>query len=171
MGNDRFVNISLKVLGVAGLLGILVASLLGNRHPIEEGVPAPPIDEVRTLDGGVTSVNLKQGRPLVLNFWGAWCGPCVAELPELAAASKAYGDKVGFYGLSNNTTVEQTRELMTRIGITYDMGEPSPAIERAYNVSAWPTTFIVDGNGIVRWSLRGQVDRHQLDEALKPLLQ
>lgn len=169
--SDRFANLALKALGIAGLLGILVASLLGNRHPLEEGVPAPPIDEVRTLDGAKVSLNLKQGKPIVINFWGAWCPPCVAELPVFANAAKEYEGRVVFYGLSNNTTPEQARDLATRFGITYALGEASGSVERAYNVAAWPSTYIIDGQGMVRWSLRGQIDKHVLDEALAPLLQ
>jgi thiol-disulfide isomerase/thioredoxin len=172
LGSDRFVNLSLKALGIAGLLGILVASLLGNRHPIEQGVAAPPVEDMRYVDGKKVTLDLAQGRPLVINFWGTWCPPCIAELPTFAQAAKDYGERVEFYGLadSQQSTPAAIQKVVERFDITYDVGQVSGSTERAWNIQSYPTTFFVDGNGLVHVSFRGPMNREMIDEVLAEML-
>jgi len=56
------------------------------------GAARPP-SRVATLDGRVLTPDDWKGRPLVLNFWAPWCGPCVKEMPELDRFSKSQGPK------------------------------------------------------------------------------
>jgi thiol-disulfide isomerase/thioredoxin len=169
--STRALHVGLRVLGTAALLGIIVVSLLGPRHPLEEGAVAPAVDGMRRLDGSLARLALAQGRPLVINIWATWCAPCVQEMPMLEAAAKAYGAAVSFHGLAVDSERARVLELVQRLGITYDIAEIDGAVSRAYNASALPSTYILDGDGRIRWSVRGAIDRDMLDEHLRPLLQ
>ena len=87
-----------------------------------------------------------------------------------AAAAKSYGPAVGFYGLAVDSNREQMMQLVQRMGITYDIAEIDGATSRAWNATALPSTYILDGQGLIRWSVRGVIDRATLQEHLEPLL-
>ncbi len=163
----------LRVLRVVGLLGLLAFSLhllMGGGPPLEPGAPAPPVRGLRRLDGSLGSLALAQGRPLVVNIWATWCPACVQELPMLAAAARAHGDAVGFYGLAIDSSRSQMKQLIERMGVGYDMSEIDGATAHAWNATALPSTYILDGQGRIHWSVRGAIDRSTLEEHLAPLL-
>ena len=161
---------ALRLLGVAGLLAILVYSLVGGQRPLEDGVPAPAVEGLRRLDGSLGNLDLAQGRPLVVNIWATWCPPCLQEMPMLAAAAKAHGPAVGFYGLAVDSNRAHMKQLVERFGITYDIAEIDGATSHAWNATSLPSTYILDGTGKIRWSVRGAIDRETLEEHLAPLL-
>lgn len=159
-----------RLVGVAGLLALLVYSIVGGREPLDQGVPAPPVEGLRRLDGSLGNLELAQGRPIVVNIWATWCPPCLQELPMFAAAAKEHGAAVGFYGLAVDSNRQQVLALVARMGITYDIAEIDGATSRAWNATALPSTYILDGAGRIRWSVRGQIDRATLEKHLAPLL-
>lgn len=169
-GSGGVLRTVVRLIGVAGLLALLVYSLVGGERPLDEGVPAPPVEGLRRLDGSLGSLQLAQGRPIVVNIWATWCPPCLQELPMFATAAKSYGSAVGFYGLAVDSNRDQMKQLVARMGITYDVAEIDGATSHAWNATALPSTYIVDGRGRIRWSVRGAIDRETLDEHLAPLL-
>ena len=170
LGAREILSSGARIVGVAGLLAILTYSLVGGQKPLDEGVPAPPVEGLRRLDGSLGNLELAQGRPLVVNIWATWCAPCLQELPMFAAAAKEHGD-VGFYGLAVDSDRAQIQALVARMGITYDIAEIDNATSRAWNATALPSTYILDGQGRIRWSVRGQIDRATLEKHLAPVLE
>ncbi|MFN7975760.1 MAG: TlpA disulfide reductase family protein [Acidobacteriota bacterium] len=126
--------------------GALVALHCGPRV----GGPAPPID---LRDGGGAAVSLAslKGSPVVVSFWATWCGPCRMELPDLVRLQKEMGRvKVLLVSREDPKT---TGTYLDQQGIALtSLSDESGAVHGSYNVSAYPTLFVIDAAGNIRES-------------------
>jgi cytochrome c biogenesis protein CcmG, thiol:disulfide interchange protein DsbE len=121
--------------------------------------------------GGGHSVDLAGLRgPLVLNFWGQFCGPCRAESPllqQLAAAARGRVKVVGldFYDPSPTRALQFADEL----GLTYpQLADPNAATRAALRISGLPMTFFVDRSGRITYTHAGAItSEEQLDQLVE----
>lgn len=89
------------------------------------------------------------GRPLVLNVWASWCGPCRVELPLLARAHEQYGDAVAFVGIDVQDASAEAFKVLQRTGVTYPQLEDPEGSTRGplgWNAGL-PMTIFVDPQG------------------------
>ena len=112
-------------------------------------LPDPrPTWQVTDLDGAPVDLDALRGRPVVLNFWATWCGPCRAELPMIAAWARSHPD-VAVLAVS----VDDDLRMLRRVAPSYDLPFPivhaSVATQRAWSVTTLPTTFVLDADGRV----------------------
>jgi thiol-disulfide isomerase/thioredoxin len=111
--------------------------------------------EFERFDGGVetgetTTFGAFAGRPLVVNFFGAWCTPCVVEMPEFERVHQRLGDQVAFVGISESESVESGRRIAEQTGVTYDLGrDPTGSVLEAFGGVTMPTTVFLDSSGTV----------------------
>ncbi len=123
--------------------------------------------------GDEIDLSKMEGKVVLVDFWATWCGPCVAEMPNVIAAYQKYHDK-GFevVGIS----LDQDKEAMERF--TADKGMTWPQyfdgegwgnkIAQKFGISGIPATFLIGKDGkIVATDLRGGALEAQLDELLK----
>ena len=119
-------------------------------EPVEAGSKALPDLTLNCL-GSDSSRSLRAlaGRPMVINFWASWCGPCKVELPLLARAHRASGDRVAFLGIDVQDASAEAWKSMTAAGIDYPQLEDPRGITRA--AFGWhsglPLTVFVDERG------------------------
>ena len=112
-----------------------------------------PAFEVESLEGGTHKLADYAGRPLFLNFWATWCGPCRIELPEMEAiwTEKTYGDLV-IVAISvgeRRDTVEKC--VAEEIALSFDVGlDPEGDSTNRYRIVGMPTSYFVDREGVVR---------------------
>ena len=113
------------------------------------GYPAPEFPFV-DLQGGHRRLADYRGKVVLLDFWGTWCGPCVASVPELVAVYEKYHAK-GFEIIG--ITAEDTREQLTAFIAKKQMnwsqtmeGEKGP-IATLYRITGWPSYFLVGADG------------------------
>jgi peroxiredoxin len=103
-----------------------------------------------SLDGN-KKVELKdfRGKPLVINFWSSWCGPCREEMPFLQKSWSEYKDKgVTFLGIDVLDEENSAKAFINVYGISYpNLKDPSGEIANAYGVIALPVTFFIDKEG------------------------
>ena len=119
-----------------------------------EGKPAPEIDS-EGVDGKRFKLSDYRGKIVVLIFWGTWCGPCMAEVPnERALAEKYKGKPVALLGVDCEEDRSLAIEAMKREGISWPNwfdGTPGEGpIAKAYHVRIFPTMMVIDGDGIIR---------------------
>ena len=85
---------------------------------------------------------------VIVNFWATWCPPCVAEMPELQALHKKYGDRVALVLVTNEKpeVVEAFMEKNEYVMPVFYLASEAPA---PLSFNAFPTTFIISKDGRV----------------------
>ncbi len=162
---------------VSVVIVVALAWVLGNgfgRDPHE--VPfmlkkAPPFSLER-LDqpGTVTLADLKQ-KPLVLNFWSTWCGPCKVEHPVLEWGKEKFGEKVEFVGVVYQDSRPNVDEFLKRIPPRYTMlfdEKGSAAVD--FGLAGVPETYFITTDGTIRYKKVGPLDRAELTYQIQELL-
>jgi thiol-disulfide isomerase/thioredoxin len=89
---------------------------------------------------------------VLLNFWGTWCGPCVAATPELVATYEKFRAR-GFeiIGIDSGDTRERLQAFMTEKKMAWPqtMESDKGPIATLYRVTGWPTYFLIGPDGTV----------------------
>ena len=121
-----------------------------------------------------TTLSELRGNVVLLNFWGVWCGPCRDELPELISLYNAYRDSgVVFLGVLKHGSPLDPRKtdvLIRHFNMSYRNLTGTDAVFEAYKVQAYPTTVLVDREGVVRNLLIGSRDRASFERELRSVL-
>ncbi len=118
--------------------------------------PAAPANNMlpkfrfKLIDGTTLDSQELQGKVTIVDFWGTWCAPCIAEIPEYNRFYGEYKDKgVSFLALAADSgTVDEVRAAAKRLGITYPVAVPTwDELDLFGNLEAFPTTMIFDAKG------------------------
>jgi cytochrome c biogenesis protein CcmG, thiol:disulfide interchange protein DsbE len=102
--------------------------------------------------GGRLTLAALRGHPVVVNFWGSWCGPCRAEMPLLVKAWRTYAARgVVIVGFDVDDTPAEARRFLEEYHVDYPIVTvPNERLPRAYGVIGLPTTVFVDAAGMIR---------------------
>ena len=119
-----------------------------------------------TFDGSTFTLSeaLKTGKPVVLNFWASWCGPCADEAPVLVDAARRYADRVTFVGVDVQDVDADAQAFMRKYGITYTNGSDNAGpISVQYGMRGVPETYFIapDGRLIRKWNTLTAADLEQ----------
>ncbi|MBR7743296.1 TlpA family protein disulfide reductase [Phycicoccus sp. BSK3Z-2] len=120
------------------------------------------------LDGTAWDIEQTRGRVLVLNVWGSWCAPCVAEAPDLQAAWEQVqesGDPVDFMGIDFREEPERGAAFARKAGLTYpSLSDESGVLilQLQGKAPTVPTTLVLDRQGRIASRVNGPVDTSTL---------
>jgi cytochrome c biogenesis protein CcmG, thiol:disulfide interchange protein DsbE len=122
----------------------------------------------RALEGGTVGAATYRGRPLVVNFWATWCGPCRREQPALSAAHREAGaDGPIFIGVNFRDDLAAARAYLREFGVDYpSLADASGSLAYAFDVPYLPATIFVDATGEMRYRAVGALDARRLDELI-----
>lgn len=141
----------------------------------KEPTPAPDFT-VYNVDGTQVHLSDYHGKPVVLNFWASWCGPCKSELPDFEAAFKEYGDQIQFMmiNLTDGTkeTMESASSLIEEQGYTFPV-----FYDTTYNAAGQyvnggiPITYFIDAEGNFVAYGQGALDAETLQSGIDMLFE
>jgi thiol-disulfide isomerase/thioredoxin len=172
---NRLKKLWLVLLPVVLLLAVGCSAASGTGAPVS-GNPAP-VFSLRGLDGETISLSSFRGKPVLLNFWATWCGPCQGEMPFLQQVSDdpAYRAR-GLVLLAVNLAEapSDVQKFVTANGITFTvLLDTNGNVGEVYNISAIPATYFIDEGGIIKdvrigaFARKTDIDKMLLNTILK----
>jgi cytochrome c biogenesis protein CcmG/thiol:disulfide interchange protein DsbE len=166
----------LAALSIIGLVVFVMAKGFGtDPHAVPfmlAGKPAPNFTIKRLDKEGIVSLEQFKGRPVVINFWATWCGPCKYEQPVLDLASETYKD-VAFIGIVFEDTEANTKRFLAENGNTFpQLFDPKSTVPVDYGVSGVPETYFITRDGVIKGKVAAPFsDPRQLDPLIQGILQ
>lgn len=125
------------------------------------------------VDKDNKEVNLESffGKPIVLNFWASWCGPCKSEFPEFQTAYEEYGEEIEFLMVNMTDGRRETKELADAfiqsegysLPVYYDVNQDGAY---TYGVYSLPTTYFIDSQGNLVAYAQGAIDMDTLKKGI-----
>jgi len=131
--------------------------------------PANIAPDFTMLDQDGNEVTLASffGKPIVLNFWASWCGPCKSEMPEIQKFYEKYGDEIHFILVSVDDSVDTAKSFIADAGYTFPVYfDTTSAGAYAYGASSIPLTFFIDGSGNLEAYYLGAMSEEILEQGI-----
>ena len=129
-----------------------------------KGSPIPPNLNLQSLNGNVYKLQNDTGNVLLVNFWASWCPPCVHEMPSMQTLYNKLNkssDKVFKIIAVNMAEDKNTINtfLKTKVSVNFDiLLDTDGAALKQWKIFAFPTSFIIDKKGKIRYSIYGAID-------------
>ena len=131
-----------------------------------ETIPAPDFT-VLEWDGNEVNFSDYAGKPVVLNFWAHWCGPCQMEMPEFNAKYEELEGEVTFLMVHVGADMDAGKEKVTEGGYTFPVVfDKDSQVAAFYGVSAFPTSFFIDKEGNLQAYYVGAMDGDLLQKGI-----
>jgi len=151
-----------------------------NRTDAPEGEDRQPVAApdftVEDIDGNPVSLSDFIGKPVVVNFWASWCGPCKSEMPAFQQAWETYGDRVEFVLVNltdnNQETVESAKKFLASTEYTFPVYfDTQLSGAMAYGVVGIPATYFIDDQGYVVAGANAALDYDTLAYGISLILE
>ena len=138
--------------------------------PIKEGVQAPDFTG-ELIDGTSIRLSELQGKPVIINFWATWCGPCVKEMPAFERLKDDFGDKIGIIAVNCGDDAGTVKDFVEENGYTFPVVlDEEYSISMLYPTNSIPYTVVVDAEGKVTHISTGALDADTMYERYKEAL-
>jgi len=162
----------------------LIPGKAGEPGQMDQGEEAPPEDAgtrlkgkaapgftLTSLDGKKVSLADYKGRPVLVNFWATWCGPCKVEMPWFEELRKQYAAQ-GFEILGLASDIDVGKDTISKVahqaGVTYPILLADDKVQTAYGgVDYLPMSFYVDRNGAVVEVTAGLGSKDEIEANIK----
>jgi cytochrome c biogenesis protein CcmG/thiol:disulfide interchange protein DsbE len=163
---------------VAAVLPLVLLGLLSWRLAVKSpvsasliGSPAPEF-ALSDLNGNPIRLADLRGRPVIVNFWASWCGPCVEEFPLLQRALEQHeADGLAVIGIVVQDRSEAARAFMARMGAAWPAAmDPDDSVAGSYGLYAPPESFFIDRHGVIASRQVGQLSQADLSRQLSAIL-
>ena len=123
--------------------------------------------EIELFDGSEFSISGAAGKPVFINLWATYCGPCVKELPYFEELYKEHGDDIAIVAVHYKDVVEDDPKAFVKnkgLGLPFALDDQAQTVWKAVGgTESLPQTIVLDRNGVVIYNRRKSVDKPLLD--------
>jgi cytochrome c biogenesis protein CcmG/thiol:disulfide interchange protein DsbE len=143
-------------------------------HGMAAAISLPPSARLvhgSDLDGRSITPSQFAGKPLVVAFFGSWCGPCHQDAPVFPSVAREFAGRVSFLGIAVSDTAASDRAFVARYRWTWPVVEDGGyRWSVAFDVPGVPSTYVLDAHGRVADRIVGSVSLDRLSRDLRRLL-
>ena len=130
------------------------------------GSPAPDF-ELTNLAGARIRLSELRGTVVLINFWATWCGPCRLEMPAIQERYERYHPELAVLAVDFDEPAGEVQKFVDELGLTFEvLLDPGAKVQDLYRVRGYPTTYLLDTEGIVQVHHIGLMTEEQLDRYL-----
>ncbi|MBO8162669.1 MAG: TlpA family protein disulfide reductase [Brevibacillus sp.] len=152
-----------------------------ERYQVQEDPPKQqpaigyeaPHFSLNSIDHETYRLNGPREKPLILNFWASWCGPCREEAPVLKQLYEKYRDRLDLYAvnLTTDDNLEDAKAFVEKYELPFPiLLDTEGKVGRLYLIQGIPTTFFVDRSGVIRNMMLGMPSKELFEQEVKALL-
>ena len=113
------------------------------------------------LDGADFDLESLRGKYVIIDFWGTWCGACLAGVPEMKKIRDKHSDKLQILGLAKDRVLTKVQKCIEKNGMNWPnvlVGKGEQDYVAKYNVQGYPTKILLDKDGKVLLRTVGELE-------------
>ncbi|GAA4702307.1 TlpA family protein disulfide reductase [Brevibacillus fulvus] len=125
------------------------------------------------LDQNTYQLAGPRDKPLVLNFWASWCGPCQGEAPHLRELYLQHKQDLDFYAINvtSDDHLADAKKFVEQFKLPFPIPlDEQGEVAKLYQVRAYPTTFLIDRQGKIHQRIIGMIDPQTFEKELQELI-
>lgn len=158
----------MKPLALVALLTFTVSAPASAA--VARGAAAPSFSMAAT-DGGHVALSGLRGKPVYLNFFASWCGPCNEEAPAIARLQGKYRPRgLVVVGVDEFENLSRAAQFKEKYHLPYAVAVDDGAVARPYGVIALPVHVFIDRSGTVKLVRYGEMSDAEIETAIVSIL-
>lgn len=132
-------------------LGCDMPSKKNTLQSIQTG-SLPPEFSGYTLDDNEVRLSSFKGKIIMLVFWKTWCEACKQELQDMTYVREKYGDELMIFAINIGESKDTIRFFKRRLRLNFPIVmDQDLIISSSYGITLWPTTIIINKEGLIHW--------------------
>jgi thiol-disulfide isomerase/thioredoxin len=137
----------------------------------ESGVGSPAANfELEATSGKTIQLSDLEGKPVLVNFWATWCGPCQVEMPLIEEYYERYSPNLEVFAINYDESIEEINPYVKKLGLTFPvLLDPGGKTADLYQVIGFPTSYFIDREGLVRGVYVGILSKKVIEDYLKKI--